>query len=94
MAVRILVDGSDAGELEAAVRAALGGRPESDPWVISLVKNQPLWSVNVLVSPENRLWGWNYLGLGRDIPAALADALRTAGLREPGRRGTTRTSTL
>jgi hypothetical protein len=81
MAIKILIDGPGGDELEMAVRAALGRRPESEEWILSLVKNQPLWSVNVLVSPGDRLWGWTYLGLRRDIPVALAEALRVAGFR-------------
>jgi hypothetical protein len=81
MAVKILIDGPGGPELERAVRAALG-RPDSEEWVLSLVKNQPLWSVNVLVSPGDRLGGWTYLGLRRDIPIVLAEALRVAGFRD------------
>lgn len=84
MAIKILIDGPGGEELETAVRAALGRRPESEEWVLSLVKNQPLWSVNVLVSPGDRLWGWTYLGLRRDIPVVLAEALRVAGFRRIG----------
>jgi hypothetical protein len=47
-----------------------------------LVKHQPLWSVNVLVSPGNRLWGWTFLGLRREIPIVLREALRAAGFRD------------
>ena len=79
MAIKILVDGAGDGELEQAVRAVLGRRPEAEEWVVSLVKNQPLWSVNVLVSPGDRLWGWTYLGLRREVPVVLAEALRVAG---------------
>ena len=82
MGIKILIDGPDAAELEARVREALGRRPESEEWVLSLVKHQPLWSVNVLVSPGNRLWGWTHLGLRREIPIVLAEALRVAGFRE------------
>jgi len=82
MAIKILIDGPDGRELEATVREALGGRPESEEWILSLVKNQPLWSVNVLVSPGNRLWGWTFLGLRREIPLVLGDALRAAGFRD------------
>jgi hypothetical protein len=81
MAIKILIDGPGGRELEATVREALGGRPESEEWIISLVKNQPLWSVSVLVSPGNRLWGWTFLGLRREIPDVLGQALRAAGLR-------------
>jgi hypothetical protein len=81
MAIRILIDGPDGQEMEKAVRGALGRRPESEEWVLSLVKHQPLWSVNVLVSPDDRLCGWTYLGLRRDIPVVLAEALRVAGFR-------------
>ena len=86
MGIKILVDGSGGDELEQAVRTVLGRRPESEEWVLSLVKNQPLWSVNVLVSPGDRLWGWTYLGLRREVPVVLAEALRVAGFRdgEPG----------
>jgi hypothetical protein len=79
MAIKILVDGAGGDELERAVRALLGRRPEAEEWVVSLVKNQPLWSVNVLVSPGDRLWGWTYLGLRREVPVVLAEALRVAG---------------
>ena len=61
------------------MRALLAGRPEAEEWVLSLVKNQPLWSVNVLVSPGDRLWGWTFLGLRREVPGVLAEALRVAG---------------
>jgi len=82
MAIKILIDGPGGRELEAAVREVLGGRPESEEWILSLVKNQPLWSVNVLVSPGNRLWGWTFLGLRREIPGVLREALRAAGFRD------------
>ena len=82
MGIRILVDGTGGDELEQAVRTVLGRRPESEEWVLSLVKNQPLWSVNVLVSPGDRLWGWTYLGLRREVPVVLAEALRVAGFRD------------
>ena len=71
MAIKILIDGPDGQELEKSTRAALGRRPASEDWVLSLVKNQPLWSVNILVSPGDKLWGWTYLGLRRDIPTVL-----------------------
>jgi len=79
MAIKILVDGAGGDELERAVRELLGRRPQAEEWVVSLVKNQPLWSVNVLVSPGDRLWGWTYLGLRREVPVVLAEALRVAG---------------
>ena len=82
MAIKILVDGAGGDELERAVRELLGRRPEAEQWVVSLVKNQPLWSVNVLVSPGDRLWGWTYLGLRREVPVVLAEALRVAGFRD------------
>ena len=82
MAIKILIDGPGEQEMEMAVRAAMGRRPESEEWVLSLVKHQPMWSVNVLVSPGDRLWGWTYLGLRRDIPTVLGEALRVAGFRD------------
>ena len=82
MAIKILIDGPNGRELEVAVREAMGGRPESEEWILSLVKHQPLWSVNVLVSPGNRLWGWTFLGLRREIPVVLGEALRAAGFRD------------
>jgi hypothetical protein len=82
MAIKILVDEAGGDELEQVVRSVLGRRPEAEEWVVSLVKNQPLWSVNVLVSPGDRLWGWTYLGLRREVPVVLAEALRVAGFRD------------
>jgi hypothetical protein len=81
MAMKILIDAPEAAELEPALRRVLESA-EGQAWVLSVVKQQPTWTVNVLVSPEAPLWGWNYVGPARELPGAVAGALAAAGLRE------------
>jgi len=86
MGVRILVDGPEAASLEAAVRAALGVRPAWETWIIALVKQRPRWHLTVLVSPEDRLGEWSFVGPAGMLGLALKDAVREVGLETPERR--------
>lgn len=80
MGVKILIDGPGADEMDRTIRAALGHRPADESWVLSLVKHKPMWTVSVLVSPQDRLWGWTYFGPREYIPEALSEAVCEAGL--------------
>ena len=72
--------------MEAVVRAALGPRPYWETWIISIVKQRPRWGVTVLVSPDDRLAEWSFVGPGERVGPALAEALLEVGLDNPERR--------
>jgi hypothetical protein len=72
--------------MEVVVRAALGSRPSWESWVISIIKQRPRWGVTVLVSPNDRLAEWSFVGPADRVGPALAEALREVGLDNPERR--------
>ncbi len=86
MAVRIMVDGPDAVELEGVVRAALGPRLEEESWLVFILKVRARWGVSVLVSPQDRLEGWSFFGPWSSIASAVKEAVRKAGLESIERR--------
>lgn len=86
MGIRILVDGPGAANVEAAVRAALGERPAWETWIISLVKQRPRWHLTVLVSPNDRLAEWSFVGPADRVGPVLSEAIREVGLDDPERR--------
>ena len=79
--MKILIDGPGAEELEVAVREELGAPPDTEAWVLSLVKQQPTWTVNLMVPPQEHLWGWTYVGPAGELPGAIAGAVDAVGLR-------------
>jgi hypothetical protein len=80
--VRILVDGEGSRAVELCIRAALGDRANEEQWLISAVKLPARWVVSFLVSPEDRLGGYTWVGPAHQVRAAIEDALRMSGLGE------------
>ena len=75
-ALRILLAGIDKdsrGAVEATVREALGARPSSGPWSISVVSFGGKWSVT-LDGPGDRFRGLSFV----TDPSQLSDAIRRA----------------
>ena len=80
--VRILVDGEGSRAVELCIRAALGDRANGEQWLISAVKLPARWVVSFLVSPDDRLGGYTWVGPAHQVRAAVDMALRSAGLGE------------
>ncbi|HZM50915.1 MAG TPA: hypothetical protein VFE68_10500 [Vicinamibacteria bacterium] len=80
--VRILVDGEGSRAVELCIRAALGDRANEEQWLISAVKLPARWVVSFLVSPDDRLGGYTWVGPAHQVRAAIDMALRSAGLGE------------
>jgi hypothetical protein len=77
--VRILVDGEGSRAVELCIRAALGDRAKDEQWLISAVKLPARWVVSFLVSPDDRLGGYTWVGPAHQLRAAVEDSLRKAG---------------
>ena len=77
--VRILVDGDGSRAVELCIRAALGERAREEQWLISAVKLPARWVVSFLVSPDDRLGGYTWVGPAHQVRAAVEDSLRNAG---------------
>ena len=77
--VRILVDGEGSRAVELCIRAALGDRVKEEQWLISAVKLPARWVVSFLVSPDDRLGGYTWVGPAHQVRAAVEDSLRKAG---------------
>ncbi len=86
MAVRIFVHGPSSAEMEGIIRNALGPRPADETWLISLVRYAFAWGMAVLVSPQERLRDWGYVGPRSSIGSALTQALGEAGFERLERR--------
>ena len=80
--VRILVDGEGSRAVELCIRAALGDRVNEEQWLISAVKLPARWVVSFLVSPDDRLGGYTWVGPAHQVRAAVEDSLRKAGFGE------------
>ena len=78
LSIRIFVEGPRAAELEEAVRAALGPRPDEEVWLVSVVKLRFMWGVTVLASPLERLQDWTFFGPRDAIGRVLSEAVRSA----------------
>ena len=77
--VRILVDGDGSRAVELCIRAALGDRANEEQWLISAVKLPARWVVSFLVSPDDRLGGYTWVGPAHQVRAAIENSLRQAG---------------
>ena len=80
--VRIHVEGEGSRAIELCLRAALGERADEEQWLISAVKLPARWVVSFLVSPDDRLGGYTWVGPAHQVRAAIDMALRSAGLGE------------
>jgi len=80
--VRILVDGEGSRAVELCIRAALGERANEEQWLISAVKLPARWVVSFLVSPDDRLDGYTWVGPAHQLRNAVEDSLRKAGFGE------------
>jgi len=86
MSMNIMIAGCSKDErdrIEAAVRAAFTGRPDDEPWNVSLVNVANQWSVDI-DGPEAQFKGMSLVAPTSDLTTSLQKALQNAA---PGGNG-------
>ena len=71
--------------IDAAVRAAFTGRPDEEPWNVSLVNVANQWSIDI-DGPEPQFKGMSLVAPTSDLTASLQQALtgRRSGWKRRG----------
>ena len=80
MSLNIMIAGCRKDErtrIEAAVRAAFTGRPDTEPWNVSLVQVANQWSIDI-DGPEPQFKGMSLAAPASDLTASLQQALADA----------------
>ena len=80
MSLNIMIAGCRKDErerIDAAVRAAFTGRPDGEPWNVSLVNVANQWSIDI-DGPEPPFKGMSLVAPTSDLTTSLQEALRTA----------------
>ncbi len=80
MSMNIMIAGCSKDErdrIEAAVRAAFNGRPDEEPWNVSLVNIANQWSIDI-DGPEPQFKGMSLVTPTADLTTSLQKALRDA----------------
>jgi len=80
MSLNIMIAGCRKDErerIDAAVRAAFAGRPDGEPWNVSLVNVANQWSIDIN-GPEPQFKGMSLVVPTSDLTASLQQALRAA----------------
>jgi len=86
MSLNIMIAGCSKDErdrIEAAVRAAFTGRPDEEPWNVSLVNVANQWSIDI-DGPEPQFKGLGLVAPTSDLTTSLQKALADA---DPGGNG-------
>lgn len=87
MSLNVMIAGCSKDErerIEAAVRAAFTGRPEDEPWNVSLVNVANQWSIDI-DGPEPTFKGMSLVAPTDELTASLKEAL--GGARAPANGG-------
>jgi hypothetical protein len=77
MSLNIMIAGCTKDErerIEASVRAAFTGRPEADPWNVSLVRLGDQWSIDI-DGPEPQFKGISVVAPADDLTGSLERAI-------------------
>ncbi len=93
MSLNIMIAGCRKDErerIDAAVRAAFTGRPDEEPWNVSLVNVDNQWSIDI-DGPEPQFKGMSLVAPTSDLTASLQQALRDAAPDGNGAASTTGT---
>ncbi len=93
MSLNIMIAGCRKDErerIDAAVRAAFTGRPDEEPWNVSLVNVANQWSIDI-DGPEPQFKGMSLVAPTSDLTASLQQALRDAAPDGHGAASTTGT---
>lgn len=80
MSLNVMIAGCSKDErerIEAAVRAAFTGRPDDEPWNVSLVNVANQWSIDI-DGPEPNFKGVSLVAPTSDLTASLKEALGSA----------------
>ncbi len=76
--------------IDAAVRAAFTGRPDAEPWNVSLVNVANQWSIDI-DGPEPQFKGMSLVAPTSDLTASIHQALKAATPAGNGASSTTGT---
>ena len=93
MSLNIMIAGCRKDErerIDAAVRAAFTGRPDAEPWNVSLVNVANQWSINI-DGPEPQFKGMSLVAPTSDLTASIHQALKAATPAGHGASSTTGT---
>ena len=80
MSLNVMIAGCRKDErerIDAAVRAAFSGRPDEEPWNVSLVNVANQWSIDI-DGPEPQFKGMSLVAPTSDLTASLQQALAGA----------------
>ena len=88
MSLNVMIAGCSKDErkrIDAAVRAAFTGRPDEEPWNVSLVNVANQWSIDI-DGPEPQFKGMSLVAPTSDLTASLQQALtgRRSGWKRRG----------
>ena len=83
MAIRLLINAAPetySGQVAAAVMAALGRRPESEEWTVSILGNEPRGCIVSIERPDGGSSRWAFAECGGEpIRDTIREELRREG---------------